>query len=68
MKINFNVEENLNCIGILFSGEGAREQFMAVKIELPCGYKVVYKNAGEIPTVDTPCPCGDPKHWIVKFE
>lgn len=60
-----------NEIGFLFQspdgGLKALEDFIEVRIKLSCGKEVIYPNTGEIPKVDTPCPCGDPTHWIVRF-
>lgn len=33
----------------------------------PCGGRATYRTADDIPLVDTPCPCGDPSHWLVKW-
>lgn len=51
-------------IGLLFSGDSTRHFF---KITCPCGVVAEYPLNG-MPTVDTPHPCGNPKHWTVKFE
>ncbi len=32
-----------------------------------CGTTFSYR-VNEIPMHDVPCPCGDPKHWLVKWE
>lgn len=37
-------------------------------IELPCGNSLFCKTADDIPRQDTPCPCGNPNHWLVKIE
>jgi len=34
---------------------------------LPCGHVVTYATAADIPLFDTPCPCGDGRHWLVKY-
>lgn len=36
------------------------------EVECPCGVKVGFK-INEIPTKDTPHPCGNPDHWTVKI-
>ena len=36
-------------------------------ISMPCGNEVRYKTLDDIPTVDTPCLCGNPNHWFVKI-
>ncbi len=42
-----------------------REPFMTV--QLLCGKIVIYKTFNDIPNHSMRCPCGDPKHWIVKY-
>ena len=29
---------------------------------------VSYRTADDIPLVDVPCPCGDPNHWLIRYE
>ena len=33
-----------------------------------CGSKVNYKTFDDIPEQDVPCPCGNPKHWIIRYK
>ncbi len=33
-----------------------------------CGGEGIYRTADDIPLVDVPCPCGDPNHWLIKWE
>lgn len=72
IKLENIVGQYSSATGMLFQGPDGgfkvREDFIKVKITMPCGKEVVYANTGEIPNVDTPCPCGDPNHWIVRFE
>jgi len=35
---------------------------------MPCGVIVKYKSIEEIPDEDISCPCGDPNHWLVKYD
>ena len=37
-------------------------------IELKCGGKATYQTFGDIPDHDVPCPCGDPKHYLIKYQ
>ena len=39
-----------------------------IKLTMPCGKSLSYQNFEDIPQVDTPCPCGNPKHWLVKYD
>ncbi len=34
---------------------------------MPCGSKTEYQTFDDIPDKDTPCPCGDPTHWLTKY-
>ena len=34
---------------------------------MPCGQSVKYESLSDIPKEDTPCPCGNSKHWLVKY-
>lgn len=35
---------------------------------LPCGYVYGTTDWLSLPLVDTPCPCGDPNHWLVRWK
>ncbi len=37
-------------------------------IRLDCGGSESYQTAEDIPLVNVPCPCGDPTHWLLKYE
>ena len=37
-------------------------------IKLSCGGSASYQVAEDIPLVDVPCPCGDPTHWLLRYE
>ena len=50
--------------GIRFS-DGAASEFW--RITCPCGVTATYP-VNSLPEVDTPHPCGNPKHWTVKYE
>jgi len=39
-----------------------------VEISWPCGGYAVYHTAGDVPLVDVPCQCGNPDHWLIKWE
>ena len=39
-----------------------------LEIDMPCGNKCTFESFAELPTADVPCPCGDPNHWIVKYD
>ena len=32
-----------------------------------CGGQATYRTAEEVPLINVPCPCGDPNHWLVKW-
>lgn len=33
-----------------------------------CGTEVEYNSPDEMPTADLPCPCGNPRHWLIKWQ
>lgn len=33
-----------------------------------CGGQATYRTAEEVPLVNVPCPCGDPNHWLIKWQ
>lgn len=35
---------------------------------MSCGYKLPVQSHDALPKKDTLCPCGNPSHWIVKYE
>ena len=39
-----------------------------ITIKMPCGVEIVYQLFDDIPEVDTPCSCGNPKHWVVRYK
>ena len=49
------------------SGVDIDSAFHFCTITMPCGNVVSYKTFEDIPRQDTPCPCGDPKHWLVRY-
>jgi len=51
----------------------ARDRFFALvgksyTLVMSCGIVYKFKTASDIPEVDTRCACGDPGHWVVKYE
>ena len=50
-----------DCVGMRFG------RLDPIEIEMPCGYVIHWDGWQDIPREDTPCPCGDPSHWIVKY-
>jgi len=51
-------------VGIQFLSLRAIDEFFV--ITGPCGTVVKYP-LNNIPTVDVPCPCGNPNHWIIRY-
>lgn len=37
------------------------------RITMPCGESVTYQTFEDIPMVDVPCSCGNPRHWFIKY-
>ena len=38
-----------------------------LEVSLGCG-GATYRTADDIPPVDVPCPCGDPNHWLIRWQ
>lgn len=36
-------------------------------IEAPCGNVCIFVTLDDIPDESVPCPCGNPKHWMIKY-
>ncbi|MCJ7743301.1 MAG: hypothetical protein MUO99_01905 [Dehalococcoidales bacterium] len=32
------------------------------------GCSAEYKTEADVPSLSVPCPCGNPKHWLIKYE
>ena len=63
-------------IGIAFDAPRGvnRRQFIkktisgdTISVTSPCKTTVVWKSSAKLPTIDMPCPCGNPNHWLVKW-
>lgn len=39
-----------------------------IYITLPCGQEATYHTRADVPAEDVPCPCGNPKHWLLKYQ
>lgn len=35
---------------------------------MPCGYKDRVEAIDQVPLFNVPCPCGNPNHWVVKYD
>jgi hypothetical protein len=44
---------------------GVLARWQPCTVVMPCGQRV---HLDRWPAEDVPCPCGDPRHWIVKCE
>ena len=55
-----------------FDGEDGKVYFNPLlpllKINMPCGKSVVYRSLEQIPEHSVLCPCGNPNHWLIKYE
>jgi hypothetical protein len=41
---------------------------IALTIEMPCGESYQFPSLWDFPLHDTPCACGDTRHWVVRYE
>jgi len=37
-------------------------------ITMPCGYEQSFRESGDIPMEDLPCPCGKPERFLIKLD
>jgi hypothetical protein len=35
---------------------------------MSCGHKMTFHSEEKLPNQNIPCPCGNPNHWIVKYD
>ena len=49
--------------------EGIRKGYSFPQtLYMSCGYKDKVESFDQIPLFNVPCPCGNPNHWIVKYD
>ncbi len=41
---------------------------VVLAIDLGCGHSATYKTYDDIPETDVPCSCGNPKHWLIRYQ
>ena len=37
-----------------------------IDLTMPCGERVIWESREDVPRVDTPCRCGNERHWFVR--
>lgn len=54
----------------VLQGEGCSPSSpeIALTIEMPCGEKYEFPSLWDFPLHDTPCACGDTRHWVIRWE
>lgn len=72
--------ENLKATSVTYTGiyfssdtrEGLAQAKQAALLPfsftLPCGNTYSVDSVEQLPQDNLPCPCGDPKHWFVRYE
>lgn len=54
-------------VGLGLTDEQSKgEPFLTIK--MPCGEGGIFDTFENIPNESIPCPCGDPKHWLVNIQ
>lgn len=53
-------------IPVFAAGIAKGNPFLCVEIQ-GCG-KADYMTIEDIPYHSVPCPCGNPKHWLIKYD
>ncbi len=72
----FATDENTSVIAVYFQyphsylydkvRESVKEK-LPFSYTLPCGNIFSANCLEDIPSLNTPCPCGNPRHWFVKY-
>jgi len=72
------VNQGYREVGVALSGVGntlseAREDIRRCYhfpqiVHMSCGNKFPVESPDALPDEDIPCPCGNPAHWILKYE
>ena len=52
---------------LAYEGLPAGEYYAITGHIQACGKDFKYRSWLDVPLVDTPCPCGDPTHWIARW-
>jgi hypothetical protein len=54
----------------LLQGIGVRvsESGVLISIQMPCEEVYEFETIWDFPLYDVPCVCGDPDHWVVRWE
>jgi len=45
-----------------------REYHFPQTLYMSCGYKLFVASPEKLPNQNIACPCGNPDHWVVKYE
>ena len=65
VMVRLPLENTVEFVGVHFHDRDAIKDFLSVTC--PCG-KVDKFPLNGFPEVDTPHSCGNPNHWVVKYE
>lgn len=58
------VRQKIEAAGLLFSPDVPYLQLTRFE----CGAVVEYWSEEEVPATSVPCPCGDPSHWMIRYD
>lgn len=45
-----------------------KENVFPMTIEMPCDLAYLFTRYEQFPEKSLPCGCGDPEHWVVKYQ
>lgn len=70
LRLDMQLAESEGCNpgGIFIMSEGIADFPPLAQIVMPCGYVWELRWGDRVPETDVPCPCGNPDHWVFKFE
>lgn len=64
-QIRLASPKDLDYVGFQFIGHSGADNFFEVMC--PCGVVAAYP-LNKLPETNTPHPCGNPKHWTVRYD
>jgi hypothetical protein len=64
-----NRDELLKCINSFVNSYKSNipRPDILLQCTLPCGGSKDFPTEDAIPSKSVPCPCGNPKHWMIKY-
>ena len=65
VDINNNLDKSSRVMGLRLRKKSRKP---LLRIIMPCGEKYEFFKFKDIPDKNLRCACGNPKHWVIKYE